>query len=165
MKKILVMLGIPLCLSIPVWAWADPMDFINKGTSSGPNFAGLLIKLVLSLVLIVGLIYVSMYFLKRLSFTTKKRLGGSDIEVLQRTYIAPKKGIYIVRVQSKILVLGITDNNINLLTELPELTDEKGNPQNPFSNPGNKNKSFSELMQEMKNKFDSLWQKRGKNAV
>jgi len=145
--------------------WADQMDFMNKGTSSGPSFISLLARLVFALVLIVGLIYASTYVLKRFSYTSKKRLGGSDIEVLQTGYIAPKKAIYMVKVQSKILVLGVTDSNINLLTELPELLDEKSSPKNPYSNPGDKNKSFSEMMQEMKNRFGSLWHRKGSDAV
>ncbi|MCJ7507512.1 MAG: flagellar biosynthetic protein FliO [candidate division Zixibacteria bacterium] len=165
MRKTLIAITIPLSILMSNGVWADQIDFMNKGANSGPNFASLLVRLVLALVLIVGLIYASMYALKRFSYTGKKKLAGSNIEILQRSYLAPKKGIYIVKVQSKILVLGVTDNNINLLTELPELADEKGNPQNPFSNPGDKSKNFSDLMQEMKGKFNSLWQKRGKDAV
>jgi len=158
----LVSLGLALLIYCP--AWADQMDFADKGVNSSPSFVGLLAKLILALVLIVGLIYASMYVLKKFSYTGKQRLR-SDIQILQREYIAPKKGIYVVKVQSKTLVLGVTDNNINLLTELSEAPNRKDESANCCPDLSFKNKTVFGLMQKMKGRFDSLWQKRERDEV
>ena len=165
MKRVWYVLCLALTLFVANSAWADQMDFLNQGTNSSPSFISLLAKLILAMVLIVGLIYLSMYLLKKFSYSAKKKIGGSDIEVLQRGYIAPKKGIYLVKVQSKVLVLGVTDTNVNYLTELPEIVEEEEKSKKPYPDPAERSKKFSELMQEMKGKFDSLWHKREKDAV
>ena len=79
---------------------------------------GLIIRLFLSLVLIIGLIYLSLFLLKKSSFGLKKNRAGDLIQVLEKCYISPKKGIFIVRVGSKLLALGVTETQISFLSEI-----------------------------------------------
>ncbi len=91
---------------------AESEKIQDAGTGS------LIIRLLLSLVLIIGLIYLSLFLLKKSSFGLKKNRGGDLIQVLERCYISPKKGIFIVKIGSKTLALGVTEAQINLLLEI-----------------------------------------------
>ncbi len=165
MRRLSTITWAALSLLMTDLAWADMGQFLDKGAHPSPSLFGLLARLVLSLTLIVGLIYASIYLLKRFSSGAKRKSARREIEVLERTFIAPKRLIYLVKVRSKTLVLGVTDSNISLLTELSEMPNQKDNSANSCFDPSVKNKTFSGLMQEMKVRFDSLWHKKGKDEV
>jgi len=98
---------------------AETEKIPDTGTGS------LIIRLFLSLVLIIGLIYLSLFLLKKSSFGLKKNRAGDLIQVLEKCYISPKKGIFIVKVGSKVLALGVTEAQINLLSEINLNPDSK----------------------------------------
>lgn len=51
----------------------------------------------------------------------RKRFGarGSLVDVLATHYLGPKKSISVVKVAGRVLVLGVTNDAVNLITELP----------------------------------------------
>jgi len=98
---------------------AETEKIPDTGTGS------LIIRLFLSLVLIIGLIYLSLFLLKKSSFGLKKNRTGDLIQVLEKCYISPKKGIFIVKIGSKFLALGVTETQINLLSELDSSPESK----------------------------------------
>ena len=124
---------------------AETENIPDTGTGS------LIIRLFLSLVLIIGLIYLSLFLLKKSSLGLKKNRAGDLIQVLERCYISPKKGIFIVKIGSKLLALGVTENQISLLSELDS---------NPESNTDLKDKVVSEkeiratFLQKIKGKLN-----------
>lgn len=78
-----------------------------------------IIQAVLPLLLIVALLYGALYFVKK--YGIKFNNKGSklvQITVVANQMIAPKKLISIVKIQDKLLVLGVSENAINLLKEL-----------------------------------------------
>ncbi len=81
----------------------------------------------------------------------KKNRAGDLIQVLEKCYISPKKGIFIVKVGSKLLALGVTETQINLLSEL----DSNPEPKSDL-----KDKAVSEkemtgtLLQKIKGKLN-----------
>ncbi len=72
--------------------------------------------------LIVALLLTGFYFFFR--FVTKKAgmsvLGGNTVDIISAVPVGPNKFIHIVDVAGKMLVLGVTDSNINILTEITE---------------------------------------------
>jgi flagellar biogenesis protein FliO len=44
--------------------------------------------------------------------------GGDLVEVLGRSYIAPKKAVYVLRVGDRALAVGVTESAITPLTDL-----------------------------------------------
>jgi len=98
---------------------AETEKIPDTGTGS------LILRLFLSLVLIIGLIYLSLFLLKKSSLGLKKNRAGDLIQVLEKCYISPKKGIFIVKVGSKLLALGVTETQINLLSELDSSPESK----------------------------------------
>ena len=76
-----------------------------------------ILKLIFPLLLICFMLYGLLVFVKRYSF---KRGGSSllDIKVINNQMIMPKKFLSVVKVKDKLLILGISENNITLLKEI-----------------------------------------------
>ncbi len=79
-----------------------------------------ILKAVIPLLLIVGLLYGVLIFVKKygLSFKGKTNHGSPNIKVISSQMIMPKKFISVVKVEEKLLVLGISEHSINVLKEL-----------------------------------------------
>ncbi len=77
------------------------------------------LKALFPLVLVIGLLYAVLIFIKRKGITVAgKRSKIFNIDVLSTQSIMPKKYISVVKVENKYLVLGISEHSINLLKEL-----------------------------------------------
>jgi flagellar protein FliO/FliZ len=78
-----------------------------------------LLMAFLPLLFIVGLLYAAMLFLKKYSFRAKGRDSGIlNIRVISNKMIMPKKFISVVKIENKLLVLGISENSMALLKEI-----------------------------------------------
>lgn len=88
-----------------------------------PSMFSLLIRLVFSLMFISAIAYLTMKLLKK---NMKVLSAGVNIKVLDQYAFSVNKGVYITQIAGKIYVLGVTDHNINLLTEVTdsEMIDE-----------------------------------------
>ncbi len=82
------------------------------------NFLAIL-KALIPLILIVGLLYGVLFFIRKYGVSIKGK-GSSliNIKVLSSQMLMPKKYISVVRVEDKILVLGVSEHSISLLKEL-----------------------------------------------
>jgi len=83
----------------------------------GPGIAEILFKLVISLVVIIGLIYGSIFLLRKISNRTLPQ-ANQWVKVIGRSYLTPKQSLYIVKMGQKFAVLGVGDSSINLIKEL-----------------------------------------------
>lgn len=78
-----------------------------------------LAKLLGALFVVVVCIYVGVFLLKKVM--GKKYTGGrqSDVlEVLESSFIAPKKSVTLLRVGDKSVLVGVSENQMTVLTEL-----------------------------------------------
>ncbi|MDD5758829.1 MAG: flagellar biosynthetic protein FliO [Desulfobulbaceae bacterium] len=102
-------------------------DAASNGAFASPENASLLAaitKVFGSLLVVVGLILVLLYCIKRAGFGSGRGRVGSAIAVLESRMVAPKKYIAIVEIADKCLAVGITDHGINLLADLgPEVKE------------------------------------------
>ncbi len=83
--------------------------------------AASLIKMLIALAVVVVCIYVGIFLLKKLM--AKRHTGHSGnslLEVIETAYIDPKKSLSLVRVADKSVLIGVTDNQISVLTELDQ---------------------------------------------
>jgi flagellar protein FliO/FliZ len=83
-----------------------------------------LIKMLLALAVVVVCIYVAVFLLKKLMANRRGgRSGNSLLEVIETAHLDPKKSLSLVRIADKSVLLGVTENQISVLTELdPERT-------------------------------------------
>jgi flagellar protein FliO/FliZ len=75
-------------------------------------------RLGLTLVAVLGLIWITMWLARRVLKGRIAGRGESGLRVRERLFLAPKKSIEIVSVGGRMLVLGVTENQISMLTEL-----------------------------------------------
>jgi flagellar biosynthetic protein FliO len=87
------------------------------GVPSAPGLASILIKLFLSLIIIIGLIYLFVYLLKKISGRTLPA-GDNMIKVIGKTYLTAKQSLFVVKLGLSYAVLGVSENSVNLIKEL-----------------------------------------------
>lgn len=76
-----------------------------------------LLKLIFPLLIISALLFGLLVFAKRFSLP-KGKSNFLNIKVLSSQMLMPKKFISIVKVQDKLLILGVSEGGINLLKEI-----------------------------------------------
>ena len=101
---------------------AEGFKAVEHPTVSGNlNMAHETLSLVISLIVVIGFIYIVMVALKIFYVRASIPLRSEGIvKVLAKEYIDTKKTIFIVEVGSRILVLGSTDTNLNVLSEISD---------------------------------------------
>jgi flagellar protein FliO/FliZ len=109
---------------IPVQLTDNPITDIKKTSRHNPLFS------FWKLFLVVGIIAVALIFIKRARYKmgssiqkfAQKKFGKDTklIEVLNTHYLGPNKSIAVIRVTEKLFVIGITNESINLITQIQE---------------------------------------------
>jgi flagellar protein FliO/FliZ len=80
---------------------------------------GLLLQTLGSLALVVILIFVILFILKKYVYRDYGHGKSSAyLKILGHLVIQPKKFIYIIKIFDKILIIGVSENNINVLSEI-----------------------------------------------
>ncbi len=84
---------------------------------SSVDFTWMFIKVILVLGFVcLAAFSVIKYLLPKASFV--RRGKNSEIEIVERFSLEPKKNLYILKVGSKFLLLGASDSSLNSLMEL-----------------------------------------------
>ncbi|MBI5730678.1 MAG: flagellar biosynthetic protein FliO [Ignavibacteriales bacterium] len=77
-----------------------------------------IIKSIVPLLLILALLFGILILVRRHSFSLNgKKAKNINVNVLFNQMILPKKYLSFVKIKDKLLVLGISENNISLLKE------------------------------------------------
>lgn len=80
-----------------------------------------LLKLFSAMVLVIGLIYGVLYLFKKMMGNKYSGNGrGKVLEVLETTYLGPKKTVSLIRFADKAVLVGSTDGSMTALGELDE---------------------------------------------
>jgi len=83
-----------------------------------PDIIPTALKMLTALGVVLGGMLVVYYFAKRILNRQVGNSKGKMIRVLESSYIGVKKNISLVEIPGAILVLGITNDNISLLTKI-----------------------------------------------
>jgi flagellar protein FliO/FliZ len=75
------------------------------------------------LFLVIALLWAGVWFLKKRGGIQKLGILTKDLRVESRMALGPKKALIVVRFLNKRLLLGVTDQQITLLTELTDDDD------------------------------------------
>ena len=97
------------------WAYAE------RSADGAPevSLAGLLLKVGLGLSFVVGLAWGCVFLLKKSSLGQQFAPATAAVRVLERSFLAPKKAIYLVEIGDRTLALGVTEQSINVLSRWP----------------------------------------------
>jgi flagellar biosynthetic protein FliO len=95
--------------------------YANSEVPELPNMGGMVFKGLFSLIIVFALIIGFALFLKKFVYNRNGfRVSGGLVKVISTTFIGPKKSIHLIKVMDKILVVGVTDNQMQTLAEFKE---------------------------------------------
>lgn len=140
------------CLSVSpaMGSVADSTAVVSDAVGL-PNIGSMITRMVLSLGVVLLLIWGTVHVLQRLSGrSAKPGSAHSHIRVLDRMYLAPKKAVYVLKIGSRSLAVGVTDHQI---TPLAELDQEETNLAYPISMPANGTPSFATLLKDVRTRI------------
>ena len=143
---------------------------VNTTAYKGPSTVGMFVRMIIVLIIVVGLIYGVLWFIKK-----KTNVVKTDDEYLRRAAyinIAPGKTIEVITLIDKAYLIGVTEDNITMLGEIHDdelikamniTADKKNNTKKPttFSDvlemflvkKGSQNNVFSDTEKQVDNLF------------
>lgn len=75
-------------------------------------------KMAAALFLVLAIIFIGVAVLKRFNLTARLQGGGGRmLQIEERLALGPRKQLVVVRFLNKVLVLGVSDNAINVIAE------------------------------------------------
>ena len=86
-----------------------------------PDLIFTALKMLIVLGILLGGLVIALYFIKKIIRRRSGQSKGRMIRVLANSYVGVKKSISLVEVPGAVLVLGITNDNINLLTKIDDV--------------------------------------------
>ena len=144
----------------------------NASAYKGPSTVGMFVRMIIVLVIVIGLIYGVLWFIKK-----KTNVVKTDDDYLRRAAyinIAPGKTIEVITLIDKAYLIGVTEDNITLLGEIDDkelisamniTADKKNNTKKPTTfadvldmflvKKGGAKSVFSETEQQVDNMFNS----------
>ena len=90
------------------------------------NLIGTGLRTVAMLAIVLGLLVLVLYFMKRFLFINRGAKGDLLIKILSSLHLSPKERIEVIEISGEKIVLGITPGNITFLTKLNDLPGETG---------------------------------------
>lgn len=87
---------------------------------------GAIVKMMAALAVVIGAVYGGLWLLRRMMGRKYGRQGKRQaLEVLESAYVGPHKTVSLVRVGKRSVLVGVTDTQVSILTELdPDETDQ-----------------------------------------
>ncbi len=90
------------------------------------NLIGTGLRTVAMLSIVLGLLVLVLYLMKRFLFIKRGAKGDLLIRILSSLHLSPKERIEVIEVSGERIVLGITPGSITFLTKLGDLPGEIG---------------------------------------
>lgn len=78
------------------------------------------VKVVFLLIFVVMVIVFAVWAMKRLSPQMGRDFHNGVMKILSSTWLGPKKALHLVQVADRIMLLGMTENSVNLITEFKD---------------------------------------------
>jgi len=91
-----------------------------NGAQETVSLVGSLFKVFGALVVVIGLMLLLINWARKLGFGKGIGNQGGLIRVLDNRMLAPKKYVSVLEVAGEFMVVGVTEQNINLLATLPQ---------------------------------------------
>ena len=110
--------------------------------------ANSLLQAIGSLVLVILLAFAVLFFVKKFvykDFTGFSKKTNLSFKIISQVSLLPKKSIFLVKVFDRILIVGVTDAAINILSEI----NDKGlveDIESSFSEKDADNKKFLNIL-------------------
>ena len=88
-----------------------------------------IVKALIPLLVIIGLLYGVLVFVRRYGISVKgKKSGAVSIDVISTQMIMPKKFISVIKIEDRLLVLGVSEQSITLIKEMDKSVEINSKP-------------------------------------
>lgn len=135
---------------------------VGKSLYNGGSLALSTFKMISALVVVLVCIYLGVYFLKKLMGRRSAANGRNNLlQVLESAYVGPKKTVSLVRVADRSVLIGVTDNQISILTEL----DAEETLAITAATVENESEGFNRLLKTACDRFKKLHPKRNRAVL
>ncbi len=94
----------------------DDLHWDSAQAAEEMSMLPLIAKVIVGLGLVVGLAWGSVWLLRRTTLGQGAVGAGSIVKVVERTWLGPKKAIFLVDISGRTLALGVTDEQISVLS-------------------------------------------------
>jgi flagellar biosynthetic protein FliO len=119
---------------------------------NSPDLIPSFLKMISALAITLGIMLITIYLLKK----AIKRTGVINdgfIKILSTKYLDPKNSIMLIDILGDILVIGVSSNQISLLTKIAD--DDSLEKLNSINVKGERNPPFSDYLMHYKTKIFS----------
>ncbi|MDH7576750.1 MAG: flagellar biosynthetic protein FliO [Bacillota bacterium] len=117
-SKFLVSSLILYTITLPVRATALPnLDYQDPGPLAPPQMGTLLLRLIISLLVVIGLALIVIKFIQRRPFIPRP---SHWIRILDQVAIGPNRGLLLAEIAGRIYVLALTEHSITKLLEIED---------------------------------------------
>ena len=102
------------------WSTAEQGEN-NEQQATDVNMGALLFRTILSLIVVFGILYLVVFGLKKaMGQKGSGKNSGISLKVIGSTFLGPKKAVYVVQVIDRVLILGVTDAQVSMLSEISD---------------------------------------------
>jgi flagellar protein FliO/FliZ len=137
-------------------------ETVGNSLYNGGSLALSTFKMISALVVVLVCIYLGVYLLKKL-MGRRRGINGQNgiLQVLETTYVGPKKTVSLVRVADRSVLIGVTDSQISILTEL----DAEETSAITAAGSANDSEGFDRLLKTACDKVKKLHLKRNRAVL
>lgn len=128
-----ITLVIGLSVLLVVGIWANSTTFQSKSSAEEVDSSSWMLTVFLSFVLVILLI-VGLGIVARRWMSGAPRGNNRQMQVVETLILNPKRSLHIVQVGEQLLLIGATDQNINLISELDSSNPPTGGFPAVFQN-------------------------------
>jgi flagellar biosynthetic protein FliO len=90
----------------------------NTLATSQPDLLGATLKTFTTLCVVLGLLILTLYLIKRFFYLRNSRSDEKLIKVIATSHLAPKVRIALIEIMGEKLVVGVSQENIRFLTKI-----------------------------------------------
>jgi flagellar biosynthetic protein FliO len=109
---------------------------------------GSIINTFLALMAMVAVFGAILFAVKKFALKGKNLNNGISVQIISKTVLQPKTSIFVIKVENKTLLIGVTDHHVNTLAELSD------DSQTHFQNIGQKDIQ-QKILQDKLNEIQS----------
>lgn len=107
-------------------------DILNQNVFAAekapdPDFSTMLIRMFSVLAIILALVLLVFFFLKKINFPNKSFLSTKRrMETIETLYLGPKRSVALLRVGGDFVLVGVSPTQINFLSKINLSMDDSG---------------------------------------
>ncbi|MBC8277745.1 MAG: flagellar biosynthetic protein FliO [FCB group bacterium] len=119
MRRLLLVISAALfSVTAAVGGTADSLSHSNSGSDVLTPMS--VLKVFFLLFVVIALVIIALWMLKKISPKIQKGAASGLINVLSTSYIGPKRALLLIEVLDRVLLVGVTEIEIDLITEFTD---------------------------------------------